>query len=670
MKDEYTLEKLFNDYRGGIRIPHIQREYAQGRQDERGEIIRRTFVPELVRAVLGRKPLSLDFIYGVSDETSALLPLDGQQRLTTLFLLAWCCGKWHGDWRFSYESRRIPELFVQGLIAHPRHPGTEAAAQIREAEWFLPVWEKDPTVAGMLKMAETIDKVIGPKRRSKAQIDNVRFFLHVLDGGKVGFDRIFRKMNARGKELTPWENLKAVLDDTVPVDMAVDWKEKIDGEWSETTWEGVGGDIARLDRFMEQIVRVAYARFTGWSHFDDALDQIEQRLSEMPEEGKEYAPFSDGERRDFYETVQTCFSVLRPISCNWAEERNENALWSTKHDEGPVSDSEIWDAFGGNGNPSVHDALRLLYLAKGCSLMTKQTDVHRKIRVLLNIVDVEMPDPDKFDAWCETGLDFLQGKFGLLSDRMTKTFGDSTTGQLADERRKWHLPELDVVTLECDELVHAGSLRFVGYDEDAFDSAAEIRNRLDRIRAAIESDWFGLFDNLFARIALTWNNGIPGGRTIPIPRDDKRGWRDEFLVRVDFFKAIHDWLKQTPSPQSVPAYVAHVRALHETAGDPLGDFQRMKEADGWLWLIVGARKRTESAIRLDWNDNEAINRKNLLVEDAIRYRDPWPWFESRVPDIWYRVDVNEPTWWETTCPTKYHKTVDEEGNENFEPMKP
>ena len=143
MKDEYTLGKLFNDYRGGIRIPYIQREYAQGRQDERGEIIRRTFVPELVRAVFGRKPLSLDFIYGVSDETSAILPLDGQQRLTTLFLLAWCCGKWHGDWRFSYESRRIPELFVHGLIAHPRQPRAEAVAQIREAEWFLPVWEKD-----------------------------------------------------------------------------------------------------------------------------------------------------------------------------------------------------------------------------------------------------------------------------------------------------------------------------------------------------------------------------------------------------------------------------------------------------------------------------------------------------------------------------------------------
>ena len=79
-----------------VEIPLIQRDYAQGRQDPRGQ--RRSAdlpgcaAPRPDRGI----PVGLDFIYGeVNDGTFE--PLDGQQRLTTLFLLHWYLAFRRGD---------------------------------------------------------------------------------------------------------------------------------------------------------------------------------------------------------------------------------------------------------------------------------------------------------------------------------------------------------------------------------------------------------------------------------------------------------------------------------------------------------------------------------------------------------------------------------------------
>lgn len=70
-----------------IEIPIIQRDYAQGRIGK--EHLRERFLGEMIAALQGkRSPMTLDFVYGTV-ENEALWPLDGQQRLTTLWLLHW-----------------------------------------------------------------------------------------------------------------------------------------------------------------------------------------------------------------------------------------------------------------------------------------------------------------------------------------------------------------------------------------------------------------------------------------------------------------------------------------------------------------------------------------------------------------------------------------------------
>ena len=72
-----------------IVIPPLQRDYAQGRENDSAiEQIRNSLIEELFDSLVNNKKLVLNFIYGEKEE-GRFIPIDGQQRLTTLFLLHW-----------------------------------------------------------------------------------------------------------------------------------------------------------------------------------------------------------------------------------------------------------------------------------------------------------------------------------------------------------------------------------------------------------------------------------------------------------------------------------------------------------------------------------------------------------------------------------------------------
>ncbi len=88
VNDKIAFWKYLLDNR--VMIPILQRDYAQGRPDKGP--LRKNFLASLKQAMddnlLDGRHMILDFIYG-SVENETMLPLDGQQRLTTLWLLHW-----------------------------------------------------------------------------------------------------------------------------------------------------------------------------------------------------------------------------------------------------------------------------------------------------------------------------------------------------------------------------------------------------------------------------------------------------------------------------------------------------------------------------------------------------------------------------------------------------
>lgn len=121
--DKVSFWKLLNEKK--IIIPIIQRDYAQGREGK--EFLRERFLGQLFDALKDNaNPLVLDFVYG-SVENNTLYPLDGQQRLTTLWLLHWylalCAGRCLKTRRCLNDSptRResLPEHSARNFAASP-----------------------------------------------------------------------------------------------------------------------------------------------------------------------------------------------------------------------------------------------------------------------------------------------------------------------------------------------------------------------------------------------------------------------------------------------------------------------------------------------------------------------------------------------------------------------
>ena len=113
-----NLRKVLNI--NSIQVPIIQRDYAQGRRDKKVSKIRNTFLESISDRLRKKETLHLDFVYG-SIKNDIFIPLDGQQRLTTLFLLYWYFGKKEEkniDFlnKFTYETRASSREFCQKLI--------------------------------------------------------------------------------------------------------------------------------------------------------------------------------------------------------------------------------------------------------------------------------------------------------------------------------------------------------------------------------------------------------------------------------------------------------------------------------------------------------------------------------------------------------------------------
>ena len=127
------LWQLLNDYK--VIIPIIQRDYAQGREFGKVPLIRENILNAMFKAIKKIDiPLELDFVYGYTksldntngSSTDCFYPLDGQQRLTTLFLLHWFAaakeGKLLSDGKllsnFTYEIRHSSRLFCEELVKY------------------------------------------------------------------------------------------------------------------------------------------------------------------------------------------------------------------------------------------------------------------------------------------------------------------------------------------------------------------------------------------------------------------------------------------------------------------------------------------------------------------------------------------------------------------------
>lgn len=301
-----SLSSILKEYK--IEIPVIQRDYVQGRSDIKATKIRKNFVKDLLVSLFEDNPniQHLDFIYGriiddMNTETSKknhdsveqlllilhkyqtslnvslsgeipsvdrsqlyalnkkIIPLDGQQRLTTLWLLHFVIAhqlKQMPDWmgNFSYKTRKSSRDFCRKLLEEQDKLVVDKkySEVIYNQHWFFFKWKNDPTVQGMLIMLDEIWSQLQEKKdwyqslqKSWNNLINekiVAFSFLSLDEHNID-DEIYIKMNARGKELADFEIFKNSLLDFIEIKRIFTEEEidfyahKLDTKWLDLFWD-------------------------------------------------------------------------------------------------------------------------------------------------------------------------------------------------------------------------------------------------------------------------------------------------------------------------------------------------------------------------------------------------------------------------------------------------
>ncbi len=247
-----TFLELLKEHK--IEIPIIQRDYAQGREDK--EEIRDNFLNALLHSLDTNVPIKLDFIYG-SIKNKISQPLDGQQRLTTLFLLHWYAATKSQLLntenikileKFTYETRISSRDFCNTLVYNPIYitETMNLSSQIVDSAWFFLSWKKDPTIDAMLRTLDDIHKYFFHIKNlwEKLTSDEKLISFYHIELEDIGLtDDLYIKMNARGKLLSSFENFKASFQKLINDNK---WDEdkkfidtfafKVDTKWTDLFW--------------------------------------------------------------------------------------------------------------------------------------------------------------------------------------------------------------------------------------------------------------------------------------------------------------------------------------------------------------------------------------------------------------------------------------------------
>ena len=394
-----TFWETIEDFK--IEIPVIQRDYAQGRDNPKIKAIRKDLVNDLVCYLVSveEKKFHLDFVYGKtfleseieesqrkrenigqlltivqkysedqnfrieyklteqSNGNSAnktLVPLDGQQRLTTLFLLYFFIGAVTGQdvtplLNFRYKTRKSSNAFCKKLIEQATHfkglsikgLSIKISDYITNQNWYHLAWKNDPTIAGMLVVLDEIQgrfrhdfDLVSTAWKNLTINRRITFDFFDLDQYNLS-DELYIKMNARGKPLNDFENLKAWIPEQRTIHnmkLKKDWEYKIDKEWLDMFWHFDSNistiDINLLSFFKQLAMFKKIEAFNNASNLSLDEKEIIEKLN-----GKDFIPEKYYEEQNIFgeESLNYIFTILDALSHPTKREELVNfvdTIWS------------------------------------------------------------------------------------------------------------------------------------------------------------------------------------------------------------------------------------------------------------------------------------------------------------------------------------------------------
>lgn len=395
INSKYTFWKLLSEYR--VVIPIIQRDYAQGRTSDNATAIREEFLESIYNALISGEGLDFDFVYGTV-EGDTLYPLDGQQRLTTFFLLHWYLAEKEGRMddavdvlsRFTYKTRISSREFCEMLMDVEYEPKKEESVSkfIKNENGYFRAWDTDPTISHMLTMLDDIhnkffeaDALFDSLTSDEEEL--LTFNFRSMEHYALT-DDLYIKMNARGKALSIFENFKAkfiqhMKENDLPYDH---FEENIDGSWTDLLWEYRDEDNTIDDQFMNLFCFIT-----------------EMLLLETSEPREGDSPFRPTKIRgliDYYqdeESVEDLYEYLDLWESKEAASSFLDAIFTTEEDDTKVklfdNQTDIFSSIINGENVSLPSKLLLFSVMKRLVVLGKDADIEKfkdYIRIIRNFL--------------------------------------------------------------------------------------------------------------------------------------------------------------------------------------------------------------------------------------------------------------------------------------------
>lgn len=219
MNKEYNIKNLLQEHI--IIVPEMQRDYVWS--------VTSNNVYKLLQIIRdgSTSKTNIGFIYACEQEGIFCL-IDGQQRLTTLVLLAFYLsirnnGKYWGAFqemiapnmnlRFTYRVRKSAEQFMKDLFLSESCPSFDDIRNLSAKKW-----DNDTSVENMIETLHIIDRYVQMSIFSKNEhtldfetvIQNVNFYYTDIEQTVQGRD-IYITMNSCGQPLAKHERLKPYI---------------------------------------------------------------------------------------------------------------------------------------------------------------------------------------------------------------------------------------------------------------------------------------------------------------------------------------------------------------------------------------------------------------------------------------------------------------------------
>lgn len=306
--EELSVQQLAGKY--NFIIPEIQREYVWGNNDynildkffadikeaikenttneedaaqirvlektlERADEKDKDSIRNIIDTYLSKKDLNIGFLYSYrpyynyNDVTNDVYLIDGQQRLTTLFLALFYFSlkevNNYEDFQnliqfdakkekigFDYRVRTLTHNFLIDLVNHCR--SLDDLKNVSTRNWFLADYSNDVTIKAMLGTIEKLDEHFKNDNTEYYQFvkKQIRFWHFKTEETSQG-EELYITMNSRGQQLADNETIRAKLFENEKVKAnQIEWGAKWE-IWQDFFWknrEKNGNADSGLNQFL------------------------------------------------------------------------------------------------------------------------------------------------------------------------------------------------------------------------------------------------------------------------------------------------------------------------------------------------------------------------------------------------------------------------------------